>query len=78
MAWIVTGIVVVIMLIASLEAPALWKASKFKELTLFLLLMCGAGVLSVLEALQFPLPNPLEWINTTFEPLNQVIYSVFE
>ncbi|SFK82448.1 hypothetical protein SAMN03159341_101747 [Paenibacillus sp. 1_12] len=78
MAWIVTGVLVVIMLISSLEAPALWRASKFKELSLFLLLMCGAGILSVMEALQYPLPNPLEWINATFEPFNQVIYSVFE
>jgi hypothetical protein len=78
MTWIATQVIVVLLLIVCLETPGLWRERKLGELTLFLVLMCGFGSLGVMEALQFALPNPLDWLNTLFEPLNKVILSVLE
>jgi hypothetical protein len=61
--------------IAAFEAPYLIRKKLVKELCIFILLLVFGLVLSILQAVKFPLPNPLDWITAVCKPISEIIYA---
>lgn len=59
--------------IIALEAPALVRNKKWRELTAFSVLLLIGMLYSYGQALDLPLPNPTKMIMTIFEPVSLII-----
>lgn len=72
--WMVFGIIVSGAIIAWIESPDLVRRRLVKELVIFYVIL-GLGVtVSLLEALQFELPNPLDWVNALHKPFSDFVF----
>ncbi|WP_409344449.1 hypothetical protein [Paenibacillus sp. MBLB4367] len=72
--WPIISIIVICVGIVAVEVPSLRKQKRKKELWIFwALLVFGAG-LTVADALQVKIPNPLDWISIVYKPLSDLIY----
>lgn len=76
--WIVSAIVLVGGIIASIEAPALIRNKMTRELWIFAVVLAFAIAVSILHALRVPLPNPLDWITAVFKPVSDYIFGIVE
>lgn len=75
--WAIASILTV-GVIAWIEIPSLLKKKRIKELCVFsVLLLIGVG-LSISQSLQLNIPNPLDWINVVFKPLNDAIFGILK
>lgn len=75
--WIGVGALVLLLWTATVEAPALWRARRKKELTLLsltVLVVCTGGVLQLYE---YHLPNPLSGIASLLGPYARALYALF-
>ncbi|MBD2866443.1 hypothetical protein [Paenibacillus oceani] len=70
---IVASIIASAVLIALLEAPALWRKQSWKELWTVCVLLTAGAFLSVAQALHLPIPNPVGWITIIFKPASEVV-----
>ncbi|MEF3310133.1 hypothetical protein PV433_14650 [Paenibacillus sp. GYB004] len=70
---IVASIIASTVLIALLEAPALWRKQSWKELWTVCVLLLAGTLLSVAQALHMPIPNPVGWITVIFKPVSEVV-----
>jgi len=59
--------------IIALEAPALVRNKKWRELAAFSVLLLIGMLYSYGQALDIPLPNPTKLILTIFEPVSLII-----
>jgi hypothetical protein len=74
----VSTIVLVGGIIASIEAPALIRNKMTRELWIFAVVLAIAIAISVLHALRIPLPNPLDWITAVYKPVSDFIFGTVE
>jgi hypothetical protein len=76
--WVISGILVVGALFALIEVPPLRRKKLKRELAAFFsLLLFGIG-LSIAEALQLDIPNPLDWIQFVFKPLSELLMGMLK
>ena len=72
------GIVMVAVLISIKEVPSLWGKGWKKELWVFsILLLLGTGI-SIAEALDKDIPNPLDWIAFIYKPFSDFILELLK
>lgn len=71
--WSIAAILLVVAAIVYLEAPALKKAKRMKELYIFSFLVAAGGLLGILQSLEVPLPNPLDWITAIHKPISDIL-----
>lgn len=69
----VAGILIVAAAIALLEIPPLKRERRSRELAVFSALLAASTALAAVQTLHVRLPNPLEWIHSLFNPINQWI-----
>lgn len=66
-----TSLLVISTLIAWFEIPSLWKQKMWKEFASFLLIFLLGITLNILVGFKIPVPNPFEWIQSTFHPIHE-------
>ncbi|WP_176538645.1 hypothetical protein [Bacillus cereus] len=69
----VAGIFVIVAVIIAIDVPFLLKEKLKGELWVFSILLLLGTLLSVAEALNVKIPNPLDWITVIYAPLYYVI-----
>lgn len=72
--WTIAGILIVSGWIAVLEVPGFVRGKRVKDLVVFLLLLSGSTVLSILVTLRVRLPNPVDWITAIHKPISDFIF----
>lgn len=70
----IIGIIAVVILICVLEVPRLVKDKLIKELVVFTALLLFGTIISIAQALQIRIPNPMDLIITIYQP----VYNVFQ
>ncbi|RBW67331.1 hypothetical protein [Bacillus taeanensis] len=76
--WPIIGILAAGIMISAIEIPPLLKQKQKKELITFSILLLFAISLSIAESLRLPIPNPLDWITTIYQPISDFTYSLLE
>ncbi|PYI54947.1 hypothetical protein [Paenibacillus flagellatus] len=72
--WPLLAILLIAAAIAAFELPSLWRNELKKDAAFFaFLLLFGTG-LSMAQAMQADIPNPLDWIAYVYKPLSDWIY----
>ncbi|MBK5461543.1 MULTISPECIES: hypothetical protein [unclassified Peribacillus] len=74
----VAGILVIVAVIIAIEAPSLLRKKLKKELWIFSILLLFGTALSVAQALNIKIPNPLDWITAIYKPLSDMIEKVLK
>ncbi|WP_410984939.1 hypothetical protein [Bacillus cereus] len=69
----VAGIFVIVAVIIAIDVPFLLKEKLKGELWVFSILLLLGTSLSVAQALNIKIPNPLDWITAIYKPLYYVI-----
>lgn len=69
----VAVILVFVAVIISIDVPHLLRNNSKKELWIFSILLLFATALSIAQALNLRIPNPLDWITAIYKPLSDVI-----
>ncbi|MFC5647871.1 hypothetical protein ACFPYJ_01820 [Paenibacillus solisilvae] len=67
--------IIAAVLVIRYEFPLLLKKKLHKELWVFSILIAFGLLLSILQGLQIPIPNPLDWITAIFKPMSRMILS---
>lgn len=76
--WVITGFLITGGLIAAMETPYLIKKRMIKELLFFAVILLIGVILSILQALKIPIPNPLDWIIAIFKPIGDIVLGMLE
>ncbi|WCK54545.1 hypothetical protein PP175_00125 [Aneurinibacillus sp. Ricciae_BoGa-3] len=67
------GILVIVGIIFIFEFPRLWEKKWKKEVAVFsILLLIGTG-LSIAQAFQVQLSNPIDWISAVYRPIYHLL-----
>jgi hypothetical protein len=74
--WSIAGILVISILIAAIEIPS--RKGEKKELWVFSLLLLAATGLSITQAFQANIPNPLDWMAAVYQPFSNWITSALK
>ncbi|MBK5443735.1 MULTISPECIES: hypothetical protein [unclassified Peribacillus] len=74
----VAGILVIVAVIIAIEAPSLLRKKLKKELWIFSILLLFGTALSIAQALNIKIPNPLDWITAIYKPLSDMIEKVLK
>ncbi|MBT2618877.1 MULTISPECIES: hypothetical protein [unclassified Bacillus (in: firmicutes)] len=69
----VAGILVIVAVIIAIDVPYLLRGKLKKELWVFSILLLFGTALSIAQALNIKIPNPLDWITVIFKPLSDII-----
>ncbi|CAH0313531.1 hypothetical protein SRABI96_05108 [Peribacillus sp. Bi96] len=69
----VAGILVIIAAIIAIDVPPLMRKKLKKELWIFSILLLFGTALSIAQALNIKIPNPLDWITAIYKPLSDMI-----
>ncbi|MEN1937173.1 hypothetical protein AAIE21_16725 [Paenibacillus sp. 102] len=69
----VAGIFVIVAVIIAIDVPFLLKEKLKGELWVFSILLLFGTTLSVAQAFNIKIPNPLDWITAIYKPLYYVI-----
>ncbi|MEC0276126.1 hypothetical protein [Peribacillus frigoritolerans] len=69
----VAGILVIVAVIIAIDVPHLLREKLKKELWVFSILLLFGTVLSIAQALNIKIPNPLDWVTAIFKPLSDII-----
>jgi hypothetical protein len=76
--WTIIMILLISCLVVIVEVPFMKKKAWKKELFVFyILLLFGTG-LSIAEAVDADIPNPLDWISLVYKPFSDLIYGMVE
>lgn len=70
----VMGILLLVALIARFEVPSLLLKGNKKELVVFLLFLSIGTGLGIIQALEKPIPNPLDLLTFILKPLNDTLF----
>lgn len=74
----ILAVIAAAVVIIFIDVPALLNQKRKKELRMFgVLLLCGVG-LSIAEALDWYMPNPLDWIAVMYKPLSDLLYGMLK
>lgn len=74
----IIGIIAVAAVIAYLEVPPLLKKNWKKELGVFVFLLLFGTGLSIAQALDVDIPNPMDWISMVYKPMSDGIDQVLK
>ncbi|MED3909801.1 hypothetical protein P4646_12770 [Peribacillus simplex] len=69
----VAGILVIVAVIIAIDVPPLMRKKLKKELWIFYILLLFGTALSIAQALNIKIPNPLDWITAIYKPLSDMI-----
>ncbi|MFU2017627.1 hypothetical protein ACM6Q7_21615 [Peribacillus butanolivorans] len=69
----VTVILVIVAMIIAIDVPSLLRKKLKKELWIFSVLLLFGTALSISQALNIKIPNPLDWITAIYKPLSDMI-----
>ena len=69
----VAGILVIVAVIIAIDVPSLLRKKLKKELWIFSILLLFGTALSIAQALNIKIPNPLDWITAIYKPLSDMI-----
>ncbi|MFE4241182.1 hypothetical protein [Peribacillus butanolivorans] len=69
----VTVILVIVAIIIAIDVPSLLRKKLKKELWIFSVLLLFGTALSIAQALNIKIPNPLDWITAIYKPLSDMI-----
>ncbi|MFI8495356.1 hypothetical protein ACIGC1_21010 [Peribacillus butanolivorans] len=69
----VTVILVIVAIIIAIDVPSLLREKLKKELWIFSVLLLFGTALSISQALNIKIPNPLDWITAIYKPLSDMI-----
>ncbi|MFE0507921.1 hypothetical protein ACWF7H_26790 [Peribacillus butanolivorans] len=72
------GILVIVAIIIAIDAPSLLRKKLKKELWIFSILLLFGTALSIAQALNIKIPNPLDWITAIYKPLSDMIEKVLK
>ncbi|RAP75744.1 hypothetical protein [Paenibacillus montanisoli] len=76
MFWNLSGIIVASLFVIGVEVPYLRRKGYKKELLVFSMLLAAGILLSVLEVIKIPLPNPLDMITAVYQPISDFVYAL--
>ncbi|RRN71196.1 hypothetical protein EI200_12155 [Peribacillus simplex] len=74
----VAGILVIVAGIIAIDVPYLLREKLKKELWIFFIILLFGTALSVAQALNIKVPNPLDWITAIYKPLSDMIEKVLK
>ncbi|USK32042.1 hypothetical protein LIT25_15555 [Bacillus sp. F19] len=69
----VAGILVIVGVIIAIDVPSLLRKKEKKELWVFFILLLIGTSLSIAQALQIKIPNPVDGITVIYQPLSDLI-----
>lgn len=69
----VTVILILVAIIIAIDVPSLLRKKLKKELWIFSVLLLFGTALSIAQALNIKIPNPLDWITAIYKPLSDII-----
>ncbi|AXN38550.1 hypothetical protein ACFTQL_22590 [Peribacillus butanolivorans] len=69
----VTVILILVAIIIAIDVPSLLRKKLKKELWIFSVLLLFGTALSISQALNIKIPNPLDWITAIYKPLSDMI-----
>ncbi|MGE7764004.1 hypothetical protein [Peribacillus sp. NPDC096540] len=69
----VAGILVIVAIIIAIDVPSLLRKKLKKELWIFSILLLFGTALSIAQALNIKIPNPLDLITAIYKPLSDMI-----
>ncbi|MED3691183.1 hypothetical protein P4534_20675 [Peribacillus butanolivorans] len=69
----VAGILVIVAIIIAIDVPILLRKKLKKELWVFSVILLFGTALSIAQALNIKIPNPLDWITAIYKPLSDMI-----
>ncbi|KRF67090.1 hypothetical protein ASG99_17095 [Bacillus sp. Soil768D1] len=69
----VTVILILVAIIIAIDVPSLLRKKLKKELWIFSVLLLFGTALSIAQALNIKIPNPLDWITAIYKPLSDMI-----
>jgi intracellular septation protein A len=74
----VAGILVIVAGIIAIDVPYLLRKKLKKELWIFSIILLFGTALSVAQALNIKVPNPLDWVTAIYKPLSDMIEKVLK
>ena len=74
----VAGILVIVAVIIAIDVPHLLRNKLKKELWIFSILLLFGTALSIAQALNIKIPNPLDWITAIYKPLSDMIETLLK
>ncbi|MDQ0858851.1 hypothetical protein [Bacillus sp. V2I10] len=74
----VAGILVIVGVIIAIDVPSLLRKKEKKELWVFFILLLIGTSLSIAQALQIKIPNPVDWITVIYQPLSDLIETLLK
>jgi hypothetical protein len=74
----VAGILVIVGVIIAIDVPSLLRKKEKKELWVFFILLLIGTSLSIAQALQIKIPNPVDWITIIYQPLSDLIETLLK
>ncbi|MDQ0883540.1 hypothetical protein [Peribacillus sp. V2I11] len=74
----VAGILVIVAVIIVIDVPPLVRKKLKKELWIFSILLLFGTALSIAQALNIKIPNPLDWITAIYKPLSDMIETLLK
>ncbi|MEH6947033.1 hypothetical protein [Peribacillus asahii] len=69
----VAGILLIVAVIIAIDVPPLLRKKFKKELWIFSILLLFGTVLSIAQALNIKIPNPIDWITAIYKPLSDML-----
>ncbi|MGG3451020.1 hypothetical protein [Domibacillus aminovorans] len=69
----VAGILVILAVIIAINVPPLLRKKLKKELWIFFIFLLFGTILSIAQAMNIKIPNPLDWITAIFKPLSDMV-----
>ncbi|PEZ74705.1 hypothetical protein [Bacillus sp. AFS017274] len=74
----VAGILVIVAVIIAIDVPHLLRNKLKKELWIFSILLLFGTALSIAQALNIKVPNPLDGITAIYKPLSDMIETLLK
>ncbi|MFB5284506.1 hypothetical protein [Peribacillus sp. Hz7] len=69
----VAGILLIVAVIIAIDVPPLLRKKLKKELWIFSILLLFGTALSIAQALNIKIPNPIDWITAIYKPLSDML-----
>ncbi len=69
----VAGILVILAVIIAINVPPLLRKKLKKELWIFFIFLLFGTILSIAQAMNIKVPNPLDWITAIYKPFSDMV-----
>ncbi|MFJ8257522.1 hypothetical protein ACIQ4Z_09520 [Peribacillus asahii] len=69
----VAGILLIVVVIIAIDVPPLLRKKFKKELWIFSIFLLFGTALSIAQALNIKIPNPIDWITAIYKPLSDML-----